>query len=114
MQDGVLDAADVLVDGEPVLRDLRVERSAVVVRVGVAIEIPGRIDERVHGVGFAARRAAALGTRRVDELGQAAERRSTGMCDIDCSRAKSPANLFPARGRCRLFRNKAWGSGVPQ
>ena len=71
VQNGVLDAADVLVDAaiaEPVLRDLAVERRVVVARVGVAIEIPGRIDERVHGVGLAARRAATLRTRGIREL----------------------------------------------
>ncbi len=56
--------------------------ASVVVRVSVAIEIPGRIDERVHGIGLAARRAATLGTGRVDEPGQFAERRSTGERDL--------------------------------
>ena len=83
MQDSVLHSSDVLVDGKPVLRGLRVERSMVVVRVRVAIKVPGRIDEGVHGIGFAACRTAALGTSRVDELRDLAERRSAGECDID-------------------------------
>ena len=68
VQNRVLDAADVLIDGKPVLRGLRIEGSVVVVRVGVAVEIPGGIDEGVHGIGFTACGPAALGTGRVDEL----------------------------------------------
>ena len=50
VQNRVLDAADVLIDRKP-LRDLRrIERRRAVVRIAVAVEIPGRIDERVHGV----------------------------------------------------------------
>jgi hypothetical protein len=37
----MLDATDVLVNGEPVLRDLLIERRAVVVCICVAVEIPG-------------------------------------------------------------------------
>ncbi len=52
MQDRVLDAADVLVDGHPV-----VERGLVRRRLGIgsrkAREIPGAVDEGVHRVGFA-------------------------------------------------------------
>ena len=102
MQDGVLDAADVLIDGEPVLRGLRVERSAVVVRVGVAVEIPGRIDERVHGIGFAARRTAALGAGRVDELRQFAERRSAGERDLDILR-QNHGQIFFRHGNDAVF-----------
>src|ERR1700677_159447 len=68
VQDGVLYATDVLIDGEPVLRGFRIERSVVVVRVSVAVKIPGGIDERVHGIGFATRRAPALGASRVNKL----------------------------------------------
>ena len=34
--------------------------ASIIVRIAVAIEIPGRIDEGVHGVGFALAGAAAL------------------------------------------------------
>ena len=60
VQDRVLDAADVLVDGQPAIGHgalgwrLRV-------RCGEAGEVPGRVDEGVHGVGFALGRLAALG-----------------------------------------------------
>src|SRR5215469_3360252 len=65
MQDRVLDAANVLIDAcasEPVARDLAVEGSLIVVCVGVAVEIPGGIDKRIHGVGLAQRWAATLRT----------------------------------------------------
>ncbi len=64
MAGGVVDAADVLGDRQPVVDDEAVERRLVVVRVDVAQEVPGRVDERVHRVGIAPRRAAAL--RAVD------------------------------------------------
>ena len=56
MQDRVLDPADVLVDRQPVVDHAAVERPVVVVRVGVAQEVPGRVDERVHRVRLALRR----------------------------------------------------------
>ena len=59
VQDRVLDAADILVDGQPVIDDAR-HRRRLRVRRGEAREIPGRVDEGVHGVGLAQRRAAAL------------------------------------------------------
>ena len=43
-------------------------RRGVQLRLGVAIEIPGRIDECVHGVGLAAGSATALRTLHVNEL----------------------------------------------
>ena len=60
MQNRVLDAADILIDRQPVVDHLAVGRRVVVPRIGEAREVPGRIDEGVHGVGLAPRRAAAL------------------------------------------------------
>ena len=59
VQNGVFDAADVLIDGEPVI-DHGSCRTAVAGRLGIAIEIPGRIDEGVHGIGLAARAALRI------------------------------------------------------
>ena len=56
---GVINAADVLVNRQPVSRDFRVKRHFGVVRIGVAKVIPRRINERVHRVGFAFRGFAA-------------------------------------------------------
>ena len=61
VQNRVLDAADVLIDGEPVLNP-RIEHRPVVVAARKPQEVPGRIHEGVHGVGFAPRRAAAART----------------------------------------------------
>ncbi len=47
----------------------------IVVRIGVAIEIPGRIDERVHRVRLAPRRTAAFRASRVHEFRHARQRR---------------------------------------
>src|SRR5205823_2499654 len=68
VQDSVFDPSNVLIDSpfsEPVLCSLRVERSLIVARVRVAVEVPRRIDEGIHCVGLAASRATALWTRGV-------------------------------------------------
>ena len=59
VEDGVFDAADVLVDGQPVVDRLSREWGLVVGRVGEAQEVPGGIHERVHGVGLPAGRTVA-------------------------------------------------------
>ena len=60
MQDRVLDAADILIDRQPAIDRVAIGRRVVDPRIGEAREIPGRVDERVHGVGLAPRRAAAF------------------------------------------------------
>ena len=55
VQDRVLDAADVLVDGQPAIDVLPLPGGLGVVRVDVADVVPGRAHERVHGVGLALR-----------------------------------------------------------
>ena len=75
VQDGVFDAADVLVDGKPVAHKGGIERRAVVVRIGVAEEIPRRIDECIHGVGLATARGAAFGALHVHKRWHIGERR---------------------------------------
>ncbi len=71
----VVDAADVLVDGHPVVDDPAVPGRLVVVRVAVAQEVPGRVDERVHRVGLPRRGLAALRTGDVHPLLVGGERR---------------------------------------
>ena len=58
MQDGVLDAADILVHRQPVIRRRLVHR-LVGMRIGEAGEIPGRIGKGIQRVGVAHRRALA-------------------------------------------------------
>ena len=62
MQDRVLDAADILVDRQPVIGHRRIGRGGIVGRIGEADEVPRRVDERVHRVGLAPRRPAAMRT----------------------------------------------------
>src|SRR3970282_1227116 len=64
MQDGVLDAADILVDRQAVVARRAGDR-AVRPRRAEAREVPGRIHEGVAGVGFAPRGGAAGRTGRV-------------------------------------------------
>ena len=64
----MVDPADVLVDRQPVVDQGAVERRLVVVGVGVAQVVPGRIDERVHRVRLPAPRLAAAGARDVHPL----------------------------------------------
>ena len=65
VQDGVLDAADVLVHGHPVV-SAPGDHGLLVLGIAVAHEVPGAVDKGVHGVGFAPRRAA---TDRADHTG---------------------------------------------
>ena len=61
VQDGVLHAADVEVNGKPGAHPFRIERGAAVRRIEVAVEVPGRVHEGVHGVRLPAGGAAAGG-----------------------------------------------------
>ena len=58
----MLNAADVLIDWQPFVCDLAVGRCRLDPRIGKSREIPGRIDERIHRVRFAASRAGAFRT----------------------------------------------------
>ena len=66
-------------------------------RVAVAQEVPGRVDERVHRVGLAPRRAAALRARRVHEAPR--WRRAAS-----CPSARSPRRPGSSTG--------SWSSGT--
>ena len=68
VQDGVLDAADVVVHGHPAVGGLAGERQLIVVWVRVADVVPAGAREGVHGVGLAARGATALGTGALVEV----------------------------------------------
>src|SRR5919107_5791688 len=68
MQYGVLDASGVLVNREPLLSPLGVERSLLVVRREVTVPVPRGVHEGVHRVRLARGRAAAAGAFRVVEI----------------------------------------------
>src|ERR1019366_1193157 len=72
--------------GEPVLRHLWIEGGVGILRIRVAIEVPARIDEGVHRVGFAARRTAAFGAGGVYKFRHAAERRAALLRDLNLRR----------------------------
>ena len=52
-------------------------------RVGVAVEVPGRVDECVHGIGLAPCGTSTFGARRVHEFGNAPEWRTARQRDVD-------------------------------
>ena len=116
VQDRVLDAADILVDRQPAALavDAGQRRSALLVpRVGEAREIPGRIDERVHRVGVAAR-------LRLPHCGQADMLPARMMVEriarlVEGRRrpAAAPADRCPAPAPRRNRRNGSPGSGSP-
>jgi hypothetical protein len=62
--------------------DALVDHGRGVVRAGVAQEVPGRLEEGVHGVGFAPGVAAALRALALVELGHLGQRRA-GAGDLD-------------------------------
>ena len=59
VQNGVLDAADVVIDGHPTVGSLAGEGQLGVVRIGIAQVIPAGASEGVHGIGLALGRATA-------------------------------------------------------
>ena len=77
--------------------DLRVPRRLVVVGVGVAQEVPGRVDEGVHRVRLAPRGAAARRAAHVDPVLGRGQRRAA-------LAARSP--------RRRAARPGSWSSGT--
>ncbi len=86
VQNGVFDAADILVDRQPVVGGFGVDRLRAVAGVEVAQEVPAGVDERVHRVGLAPRRFAALRAGTVHERGGAFERRLAGRLELDVGR----------------------------
>ena len=87
VQNGMLRAADVHVDGQPAIGLLAGERLARIVGVQVPGPVPARVHERVHGLGLAARRAAADRASRIHPGCDLRERRLTlageDLLDVD-------------------------------
>src|SRR5919202_4034161 len=75
VHDRVLDAAGVLVHGEPPLSCLRIEGSLVVMRREVSVPVPRGVHERVHRVGLPLGGTATPGALRVPEALVPLERR---------------------------------------
>ena len=83
VQDRVLDAADVLVDGRPLLGLRHRERLEVVVRREEAQEVPRAVDERVHGVGVALRGTAVARVGDGHPVGRGCEGRLALRLEIE-------------------------------
>jgi hypothetical protein len=109
VQDRVLDAADILIDRQPVIGGLRIGRR-VGLRCGEAGEIPGRVDERVHRVGFAAGRLAAF--RAIDIApGRVAVERIARLLEIDVVGQLTGRSAF---GTGTTPQSSQWMTGIGQ
>ncbi|MNM85287.1 hypothetical protein D3C81_973990 [compost metagenome] len=108
MQDGVLDATDVLVDRQPVVAALvhRIART----RRGVAGVVPARLHEGVEGVGLALGRAAAVRAGGLAPFQIGLDRR-TGTVELHVLRQDHRQLVFRHRHRTALVavdhRNRA-------
>ena len=113
VQHRVLDPADVLLDGQPVVDDLLIPGRVVVPRVGVPQEVPGGVDERVHRVGLAPAVPAAARARRRRPI----PRRRRAETSPSAGSRRSPAAARAARrrepARRRRRRSGSRGSGSP-
>src|SRR5690242_8581157 len=78
MQNGMLDAADILIDRLPQLHHFWTPRLLTVMWIGIAQVIPGRADEGIHRVGFTGSRTAADGTGGIQKLRLIAQWRLAG------------------------------------
>ena len=105
MQDRVLDAADILIDRHPGIDHRAIGRRGRDPRIGEALEIPRRVDERVHGVGLAHAARAAL--RTLDVLpGRMAVERIAGPVEGHVVRQRHRQIVLPAPARRRTPRNE--------
>ena len=93
VQHRVLGAAGVQVDRHPVRHRLRIPGRASSFGRAVAQEIPGRVDERVHGVGLAPRLGAARPGRWPP-----GSRRATAAGSPRSARSRRPPAAGPAAG----------------
>ena len=82
----MLDAADVLIDGHPVVGAI-VELGRIGVCAGEAREVPRRLHERVEGVGVAMRMGTAPRAGGLHELGEPGQRRAAAL-DVHVLREK--------------------------
>ena len=115
VEDRVLDPADVLVDGEPVVDERAVERCLVVPGIGVAEEVPGRVHERVHRVGLALRRPRPhAGAGNVHPLLGGRQRRAAPRAGSRRSQARSTGSSDSGTGTIPHPVQWMIGIGQPQ
>src|SRR5438105_1695456 len=106
MQNGVFNPANILIDAlisKPVAGLIAVERRLIILRVRITIEIPRRIDERVHRVSLTSRRAAAFWASGIDELRHLGQWRATGKGDVDVFRQDYRQVFFEHRDNAIPF-----------
>ena len=71
MQNGMFNTTDVLIDRHPVIHGGFIKHATVKIRTAVPVEIPGRFNERVHGIGFSSGLiVTALGTGCLYKIGK--------------------------------------------
>ena len=114
VQDRVGDAADVLVDGRPLLGLRHVERLGVVVRVQEPQEVPRAVDEGVHRVGVAAR-GGAVGQGHVDPVLGGAQRRGALRLQVETVRVGQchRQRVFGDRDLAAVLRVQDRDGGAP-
>jgi hypothetical protein len=113
VQDGVLHAADVLIDGEPVGDLFGIEGRGGVLRIAVAIEVPAGIDEGVHGVGLAARGPPHFGHVTLTNSGTSSSGERP-LPVISIWRGSSTGSWSSGTGTTPHFGQWMTGIGVPQ
>ncbi len=96
-------AADILIDRSPLPGDRRIEWRRLVMRIGIAKKVPGRIHKSVHRVRFARRGAPTPRTGGVDELGHTLQRRFAGPGELCLIRQHDWQVLFWHRHRAAML-----------
>ncbi len=82
VQNGVLNAADIVIDGHPTVCRLTGEGQLGVVRIGIAQVIPARAGKGVHGIGLALSRATADRAGGLVEVATLGERLARGEVQV--------------------------------
>src|SRR6185312_14859071 len=95
MQDGMFHATDVLIDRKPICNCICAKWRVGIAGIGIAVEIPGRIDESVHRIRLAPRDSAALWAGDAGKLWHACQRRTALLGDLN------------------IFRQRYWGTPIP-
>ena len=113
VQHGVLRAAGVQVHRHPVPHRLGVPGRPIVVRRGVAEEVPARVDEGVHGVGLRRARLAAHRAGGRQEFRVRLERRDPGRREVHVPRQQDgQLRLGTGCGPWTSQRRSGWGAPV--
>src|ERR1019366_871020 len=94
-------------------RTLSSKRSGRILRIRVPVEVPARIDERVHGVGFAARRSATFWARGIHKLRHSPKRRAALLRNRDVLRQNHRQLLVRHRDQAIALAVNHWNRRTP-